>query len=306
MSLKSENSRVDLTVAKEVIILSKGSEACPSCGSQLLPGSDFCSTCGAKLADYPSKVTPKGKLTEEEPIVPVSRISMIFSVLRHPIEGMKLVVRQEDIMAPFIILLIAGLIEGIASGLSILLTMDQVIQWTSDIINSMGFNLAELTPGFDFIAYMYFILVLTAGLIVLITPVLTLITWAVSFLLLFILIIIFGNFQNPRSKKLLSIVGYGSIPLLFYAIVNTVVNLLSNLISLAIPSVGITNFGFLLFLVTAGSLGLGFIIAVIFKGWSAFLVYRGIEAMGVEDNTALIALLYAGAIIIVPILMGIG
>ena len=219
---------------------------------------------------------------------------------------MKLVVRHEDIVAPFFILIITGLIQGIVGGIAILLTTNQVIQMTMDMLNSMGFNLSELMPGIDFISYMNAIIVVTAGLVAIVTPVMTIITWGVSFILLLVLIIIFGNFENPGNKKLISLVGYASIPLFFYAIVNSGVSLFSNLLTLVLPGLGIANYVIILTVVSVASLVIGIILAVIFKGWSAYLVYRGIEGMGVEENTVLISILYGVGIIIVPLLLGTG
>ena len=282
---------------------------CGNCGQKLLGGATFCAYCGTPVPTIDSTEVVSSKPSSPYPSLPPTasdrgvpayppsyrpeRITRepalpfaqhFQGVLMSPQLEMPRIVKRPNLSQPFLIVLIAGIISGIAL---YVLTLKTTIEFSPGFFESFGLSGADINME----EYMQFFMMLTAFF----TPFSFLISWVIGSVVLWILQAIFSS-QIPsheRSfKTMMSIVGWSFLPKIFSELIRLTV-----FAFIVEPSIVTINdiFDFAAINAPLGVIGDIFFFAdIIFLIWGAILVYFAVKSIDPEGSHAvIITIIYA-------------
>ncbi|UCG90296.1 MAG: YIP1 family protein [Candidatus Heimdallarchaeota archaeon] len=282
---------------------------CGNCGQKLLGGATFCAYCGTPVptiestgvvsakpsspyAPIPPTVSSRGAPTYppsyrperivREPALPFAQHFQ--GVLLSPQLEMPRIVKRANLSQPFLIVLIAGIISGIAL---FILTSKTTIEFSSGLFESLGMSGADI----DMEEYMQFFMMMTAFF----TPFGFLISWIIGSIVLWILQAIFSS-QVPSHernfKTMATIVGWSFLPRIFNELVR-----LAAFIFLIEPSIVTIDDIWDLSAISAPLGIIGDILSfvdIIFLIWGVVLVYFAVKSIDPEGSHAvIIGIIYA-------------
>lgn len=282
---------------------------CGNCGQKLLGGATFCAYCGTPVptidstgvvrakpssphTSIPPTVSDRGTPTYppsyrsekivREPALPFTQHFQ--GVLMSPQLEMPRIVKRPNLSQPFLIVLIAGIVSGLAL---YVLTLKTTIEFSSSFFESLGLSGMDI----EMEEYMQFLTILSAFF----TPFGFFITWLVGSIVLWILHAIFSSrvpSHERNFKTMMSIVGWSFLPRIF----NELVRLAAFALFIE-PSTIIIN-DILDFSAMSTPLGIVgdilFFIDIIFLIWGIVLVYFAVKSIDPEGSHAvIIAIIYA-------------
>ncbi|MFX0014191.1 MAG: YIP1 family protein [Promethearchaeota archaeon] len=285
----------------------KGSpKFCGNCGQKLLGGATFCAYCGTPVptvdptgvvsskppSSYPSIVRDRGtpsypdsyrpeRITAEHP----SPFFQHFQgVLISPQQEMARIVKRPNLGQPFLVVLIAGIISGIAL---FVLSSKSTIEFTQAFYDSLGFSGMDISME-EVVEVMTIFTAFFA-------PLGFIISWLIGSVILWILLSIISS-QVPSHernfKTIATIIGWSFLPRIFSELIRLilfslftepttyVVNDIFDLSSMSTP-LGIT--GDILFFIEMGILI-----------WGVVLIYFAAKSLDPEGSHAvIIGIIYA-------------
>jgi hypothetical protein len=288
---------------------------CGNCGQKLLEGATFCAYCGTPVPDIdstgvtsakpytqftstPSTVTDRGIPAYQAPYRPeriVKEPPLPFTqhfqgVLLSPQLEMPRIAKQPNLKQPFLVVLIVGIIAGIAS-VTLFSKVSFSPEFTEDFFQSIGYS-TDLIEGFEMESLMQTSLMMGAF----ISPVGYIINWIIiNSIILWILHTLISS-QVPSQERnfriMATIAGWSFLPLIFDELVYLL------FVVFFVPATTVNNMAELTALETLGSVGgigiILLIISFIFQIWSAILVYFASKSIDAEGYHAIIiAILYA-------------
>ncbi|MFX1282227.1 MAG: YIP1 family protein [Promethearchaeota archaeon] len=288
---------------------------CGNCGQKLLGGATFCAYCGTPVPTVdstgvvstkpsspytaiPPTVSDRGTPTyppsyRPERIVrepPLPFAQHFQGVLMSPKLEMPRIVKRPNLGQPFIIVLIAGIISGLAL---YVLTLRTPIEFSEGFFESLGISGMDI----DMDEYMQFLMIVS----VFFTPFGFFITWLIGSFVLWILQAIFSS-QVPSHernfKTMMSIVGWSFLPRIF----SELLRLAAFALFIQPTTITINDiFDFTALSAPIGIVGdILFFTDIIFLIWGIVLVYFAVKSIDPEGSHAvIIAIIYAVILFIV-------
>ena len=288
---------------------------CGNCGQKLLEGATFCAYCGTPVPSIPSPSVinskPSAQYSSMPPMgtdrgvpayqppyraekmitePPLPFIQHFQGVLLSPQLEMPRIIKRPNLKQPFLVVLIVGIIAGIASFL-IFSKVSFAPGFADEFFQSMGYT-SDLIEGIDIESLMQTSLMMGAFL----SPIGYIINWIViNSIILWILHAIISSqipSQERNFKTMATIAGWSFLPLIF----DELIYLIS--VVLFIPATTVNNMNELAAIESFGSVdGIAvflLLISLIFQIWSAILVYFASKSIDAEGyHAAIIAVLYA-------------
>lgn len=278
---------------------------CGNCGQKLLEGATFCAYCGTPVpsadqtviavskpsSEYttpPPSFSPRptpSRAYQRVPTEPPNPFAQHFQgVLLSPQFEMPRIAKRPNISQPFLIVLLSGIIAGIAI---YLLISKSTMEFSPAFVDSLGLSGLDI----DMEEYLQFIQTIIAFS----TPLGILFSWLLGSLVLWILQAIFSSkipSHERNFKTMLTIVGWSFLPRIF----NELTRLIT-FVFLVEPTTYVLND---ILDVSALSFPLGiagdilFFADLIFLIWGVGLVYFAVKSIDPEGSHAvIIGIIYA-------------
>lgn len=286
---------------------------CGSCGQKLLEGATFCAYCGtpvppidstgvmstkpsSQFTSTPSTVTDRGVPAYQVPyrperIVtepPLPFIQNFRGVLISPQLEMPLIVKRPNLKQPLLIVLIVGILAGLATVL-LYLKLDFTEEFIAEMFSSVGYS-SDMFEGMDMQGLIQTSFMMS-GLFI---PVMYIIGWIIvnTFILWGLHAIISSDVpSHERNFKLMATVtGWAYLPRILEELINLA------LVAIFIPQTEVSSMDELVLIESFESLGeIGFLfslvtIVVFFISlvWGGLLVYFASKAIDPEGSHAVV------------------
>ncbi|UCE13682.1 MAG: YIP1 family protein [Candidatus Heimdallarchaeota archaeon] len=281
---------------------------CGNCGQKLLKGATFCAYCGTPVPAtdtsgvvtpkapsdyssipptvsprthpaYPPTYRPEYQMTEP----PLPFIQHFQGALLSPQLEMTQIIKRPNLTHPFLVVLITGIIAGIAL---YILTLKTTIEFSPEFWESMG--LSEL--DYDMGESMQIFMMMTAFF----TPIGFFISWIIGSIILWVLLAIISSNvpKHERNfKTMATAVGWSFLPRIFNEIVRLVVFAV-----FVEPSTMVIDdlFDFSILGAPAGIIGdMLFFADILFLIWGTVLIYFAVKSLDPEGaHAVIIAIIY--------------
>jgi len=291
---------------------------CGSCGKTLLQGATYCAYCGATVPDLSSPLATRTKPTPDsspspgsypppyyqKPVTdpPLPFFQHFQGVLISPQEEMVQITKKPNLRQPFVVVIIAGIIAGLA----LFIYFSKIIpmlEYTPEFYQSLGIPSDQL-GGININDFINMSFMFSA----LLSPIEFLISWIISSVFLWVLLALLGSHisSHERNFKIsATIVGWSFLPRIF----EESINLIYNLVIVQAPSspIEVSDFAEIATITAVGSSDLFNLLflftSLIFLIWSVVLVFFAIRSFNLEASRAVvIAISYAVINYVFPIL----
>lgn len=293
---------------------------CGSCGQKLLEGATFCAFCGTRVQtmtspsastqktppEYtrlttprPSSYPPQYSIDQVTSEPPLPFLQHFRGVLLQPNEEMPRVTKRPNLGQPFLIIIINGLLAGIAL---FILFSKVTITFSAEFYNSLGFP-QDALGEINIEDYMELTFMLSA----LLTPIDMLINWLISSFILWGILSLLASDVPSSMRKFrvtMTISGWASLP----QIVGGILDIGNNLIFVSRSTVIVNSIADTAAIAATGTdTPIGLIVLLVnflLLFWSALLAYFAIKSLKSEGSQAvIITAIYTVVLFFFPVLL---